>query len=236
MEAGRPFPPKKERRARAVPRILAPRGPRLPPPHGPGRPDYLRALKVNDCGVPDQARPGGPRWASSTAREFQDRREDLYLAALPVTLERFRFAAQAFATEQIIRTSAGRDVGGTNTWAFNTARRVHEAVPDRGANCSCGSPNQTIITLGEHTTTSMSEPDPQRGAAPSSAAAGTPVTLEGRSPLAERNLLYGGPVPTPRFSASCSTSPSRAGGQITKQPVLVPGPRGEPGPGPSAAT
>ena len=30
------------------------------------------------------------------SREFQDRREDLYLAALPVTLERFQFSAQAF--------------------------------------------------------------------------------------------------------------------------------------------
>src|SRR5437764_881302 len=54
------------------------------------------------------------------AREFQDRREDLYFAALAVTLERFSFAAQFFATEQIVREysgSARADRG--NRWAFN---------------------------------------------------------------------------------------------------------------------
>lgn len=56
------------------------------------------------------------------SREFQDRREDLYLAALPVTLERFNFAAQAFATEQVIREATGRDRGdgAANGWRINS--------------------------------------------------------------------------------------------------------------------
>jgi hypothetical protein len=56
------------------------------------------------------------------SREFQDRREDLYLAALPVSLERFQFSAQAFASDQIIRTWAGveRNDGSTG-WANNAS-------------------------------------------------------------------------------------------------------------------
>src|SRR5262249_18308042 len=43
------------------------------------------------------------------SREYQDRREDLYLAALPVTLERFAFAPHFFAIEEIIREYTGRE-------------------------------------------------------------------------------------------------------------------------------
>src|SRR5262249_31194209 len=41
------------------------------------------------------------------SREYQDRREDLYLTALPVTLERFSFTAQFLATEQAVRERTG---------------------------------------------------------------------------------------------------------------------------------
>ena len=37
------------------------------------------------------------------SREYQDQREDLYLAALPVTQERFSFTAQFFAAQDAIR-------------------------------------------------------------------------------------------------------------------------------------
>ena len=46
------------------------------------------------------------------ARELQDRREDLYLAALPVTFERFQFMPQVFAGVAATRTWLGRDVVG----------------------------------------------------------------------------------------------------------------------------
>src|SRR2546430_6264360 len=39
------------------------------------------------------------------SREYQDTREDLYLTALPVTMERFAFAAQFFAAGQADRKS-----------------------------------------------------------------------------------------------------------------------------------
>lgn len=52
------------------------------------------------------------------SREFQDRREDVYLAALPVTLQRYNFAAQFFATEEVLREWAGRDLPDAgNRWS-----------------------------------------------------------------------------------------------------------------------
>src|SRR4029077_3745149 len=56
------------------------------------------------------------------SREFQDRREDLYLTALPVTLQRFAFAPQFFAAEQALRTWAGREAPGgrQNNWILNS--------------------------------------------------------------------------------------------------------------------
>lgn len=56
------------------------------------------------------------------SREFQSRREDLYLTALPVTLERFAFSAQFFATEQAIRERSGRltPEGQHNRWRLGT--------------------------------------------------------------------------------------------------------------------
>ena len=70
---------------------------------------YIRALTTNQRGFRikmDQAVELG----LVNAREMQDQREALYLAALPVTLERFNLAAQGFFTEQLFRTSLGNQL------------------------------------------------------------------------------------------------------------------------------
>jgi outer membrane protein TolC len=56
------------------------------------------------------------------SREYQDAREDLYLTALPVTMERFAFAAQFFAAGQAIRQWAGRltPEGHQDNWTLNS--------------------------------------------------------------------------------------------------------------------
>ncbi len=56
------------------------------------------------------------------SREFQDRRETLYLNALPVTAERFAFSTQFFAAGQLIRERLGRRFPGgpANRWAANS--------------------------------------------------------------------------------------------------------------------
>ena len=93
---------------------------------------YQRALYSNQQGYRlkvDQAVELG----LINAREFQDRREDLYLAALPVSLERFNFATQAFFTESVLRRSLGsqRTCAG-EFWQANTTTGFGKRRPDRG--------------------------------------------------------------------------------------------------------
>jgi Outer membrane efflux protein len=56
------------------------------------------------------------------SRDYQRFREELYLAALPVTQERFSFAYQWAATENAVRTSAGplSVFGEQNNWTLTT--------------------------------------------------------------------------------------------------------------------
>ncbi len=49
------------------------------------------------------------------SREYQDAREDLYLVALPVTLQRFSFAAQFFASTESVRQWTGTAAAGATT-------------------------------------------------------------------------------------------------------------------------
>jgi len=125
------------------------------------------------------------------SREYQDRREDLYLVALPVTLERFSFAAQFFAAEQAFREWAGRDTGVVprNNWTLNSNAGFSKLF-STGALLLFNFANQTIFNLTgtgrELTSQSVINLDLVQ---PLLRGGGRAVTLE---PLtqAERNLLY----------------------------------------------
>jgi hypothetical protein len=72
--------------------------------------NFLSALATNETAykiTQEQAMELG----LMNSREFQDRREDLYLAALPVSLNRFNFASQGFFTEVAAMDWAGRNLG-----------------------------------------------------------------------------------------------------------------------------
>ena len=124
------------------------------------------------------------------SREFQDRREDLYLAALPVTLERFNFAAQGFFTE-----TAAMDFGGSllgrvprDSATFNTTPGFKKLFPS-GALLLVKAANSVVVDLtGDRPTATLSNLSLQL-AQPFLRGGGYAVTLE---PLtqAERNLLY----------------------------------------------
>ena len=125
------------------------------------------------------------------SREFQDRREDLYLAALPVTFERFSFAAQAFAVENLIRQSTGRDFAagrGSELWTVNTNVGFNRRFAT-GAQLLVSLANQVVIDLsGPRPTLSLSnlavsftQPFLRGG--------GYAVTLENLT-QAERTLVY----------------------------------------------
>jgi hypothetical protein len=126
------------------------------------------------------------------SREFQDRREDLYLTALPVTLERFGFAAQFFAVGQAIREAAGKGAEGgpTNDWTVSPTVGFAKLF-STGALMLFSIANQTVFEFANppgKTTTSVStmtfdlvQPFLRGG--------GRAVTLEPLT-LAERFLVY----------------------------------------------
>ena len=151
--------------------------------------DYLKALDGNEQGYRiklDQAVELG----LVNSREFQFGREDLYLAALPVSLERYRFAAQAFLAETIVRRNAGENVAGgpSNTWQFGTDARLAKLFPT-GATMLVRLANQFVIDMSNgrpnvavsNLSLSLAQPFLRGG--------GYAVTLE---PLtsSERNLVY----------------------------------------------
>src|SRR5262249_1729504 len=82
------------------------------------------------------------------SREYQDAREDLYMTALPVTLERFSFAAQFFAVEQAIRQWAGRETvqGHQNNWILNSNTGFTKLF-STGALLLFNFANQTVFNL-----------------------------------------------------------------------------------------
>src|SRR5262249_37489895 len=117
---------------------------------------------------------------------------DLYLTALPVTLERFSFTAQFLATEQAVRERTGRQTpeGQHNRWRLNSSTGFTKLF-STGALLLFRFANQTVVELtGQH---------PKHTISPSTAlleltqpllrGGGRAVTLE---PLtqAERILLY----------------------------------------------
>lgn len=126
------------------------------------------------------------------SREFQTQRENLYLTALPVTSQRFSFAAQFLAFGNVIRERAGSDtpLGKGDRWIGNASFGVGKLF-STGALLLAQFANQTIIELTNPTkphTTSVSTINLDF-IQPLLRGGGRAVTLEPLT-LAERNLLY----------------------------------------------
>jgi hypothetical protein len=143
-----------------------------------GRPTYLMTL--------DQA----AELAMFNSREYQDQRESLYLAALPVTEERFSFMGQAFVAGEAIRSYAGSHStdGKTNNWSLNNGVGLSKVLPT-GALLLFNFSNQTVFDfLNPKKTTSLSTLN-FNAIQPLLRGGGQAVALESLT-LAERNLLY----------------------------------------------
>ena len=215
---GRPsqgLPPPKD----LVPAITAkPSTAELPDPDAGG--DFLKALTSNECRYKvtmQQAIELG----ILNSREFQDRREDLYLAALPVTLERFSFAAQGFFTEQIIRERTGRlrTEGEGDRWRLNSTTGITKRFAT-GAALAVSLANQFVIDFsGDRPRTSLSNLTLSL-AQPFLRGGGFAVTLE---PLTqqERNMVYA-MRSYARFRKLYYVSVA-AGGNITNNPYGLQG-------------
>ena len=123
------------------------------------------------------------------SREFQDRREDLYLAALPVTLQRYSFAAQVFANTQATRAVGLRESSTpSSTWANASQIGVNRRF-GFGAELMTQLANQVVVDLSGGAPTVSVSTFALTLAVPLLRGAGFAVTLE---PLtqAERNMLY----------------------------------------------
>ncbi len=124
------------------------------------------------------------------SREFQDRREDLYLTALPVTLQRFAFSAQFLAAGEAIRQWAGSEstVGLQNRWSITTNTGVSQLF-STGALLLLNFANQTVIDFAHFPKTISESSASLDLIQPLLQGGGKAVTLE---PLtqAERDLLY----------------------------------------------
>ncbi len=150
--------------------------------------DYLRALEVNQPGYRltlEQA----VELAVFNSREFQDRREDLYLAALEVTLQRFNFAAQAFAAEQAIYRSTGSQLSNAGRlWNLKGTSGFGKVFPAGGS---------ALLSLANNIVLDLSNGKPTIAVSnlsftlmqPFLRGGGYAVTLEPLT-LSERNLLY----------------------------------------------
>ncbi len=124
------------------------------------------------------------------SREFQDRREGLYLAALPVTLQRFAFAAQFVAAERTVRQWSGRESpdGQTNNWQFNGVAGFSKLF-STGALLLFRIANSTVVEMaGEGGTVSLTNLSLDLFQ-PLLRGGGRAVTLEPLTQV-ERNLLY----------------------------------------------
>lgn len=129
--------------------------------------------------------------AMINSREFQNWREDVYLTALPVTLQRFSFAAQSFFTEQTIRQVIGRELaaGPANQWNFNSSTGFTKLF-STGALLVLQFANQTVVNLTGKAPHTISVSNINLDIVqPFLRGGGKAVTLE---PLtqAERNLVY----------------------------------------------
>ncbi|MFL5342106.1 MAG: TolC family protein, partial [Gemmataceae bacterium] len=143
-----------------------------------GRPTYLLTL--------DQA----AELAMFNSREYQDQRENLYLAALPVTTERFSFMGQLFAASQAARHWAGPTAPGgpTDNWVLNNGIGVSKVLPSAGLLLFNAS-NQTVFNFLQPKTTTNITTLNFSAIQPLLRGGGRAVALEGLT-QSERSLLY----------------------------------------------
>src|SRR5258707_154322 len=122
-------------------------------------------------------------------------REEVFLAALPVTAERFAFATQFYAIEQLFRNRFGSEANGgpANTWQASSTLGFSKLF-STGALLLAQFANQTVVNLGN-----------LQGKAPLKTISTSTVSLDIVQPLlrgggravtlepltqTERNLLY----------------------------------------------
>lgn len=154
--------------------------PSLPPPDAPpGTAEHPYLINLEQC----------CELGLINSRDFQDQRENLYLTALPVTLQRFSFAAQLFALGNANFQSGGSATATPGQrWTGSASDGVRKLFP-AGASLLAQLANRFVFDLTNGTPTVSISNLTLNLAQPLLQGGGRAVTLE---PLtqAERNLLY----------------------------------------------
>lgn len=202
-----PMPPDDPAAANLAPRPQKPGKPGIARVEGTGYLDLLRLWDAQNrgtdptiaqCAADDQAlRPflltleQAAELGLINSREFQTRRENVYLTALPVTLERFAFAAQFFALDTAIREWAGREsaVGSRNRWQSLSSAGFSKLF-STGALLLVRFANDTVVNLtGKDRHTVSTSTINLDFVQPFLRGGGKAVTLEPLTQV-ERNLVY----------------------------------------------
>jgi hypothetical protein len=170
------------------------------------KPEPQKGISAADTGGPAattalSSPPGSPRpyllkleqaveLGLINSREYQDARENLYMAALQVSLQRFSFSAQFFAFGQAVRQWAGiQTPPPRNNWTLNSNVGVTKLF-STGALLLADFANQTVFNLSGFGRSLTSQSTINLDLIqPLLRGGGRAVTLE---PLTqtERNLLY----------------------------------------------
>ncbi len=95
-------------------------------------PDWMTFLTYDDQGQIVLDREASVALSLLHSREFQQEREDLYLSALDVTFQRFRFDTQFFGGNSTFFTSDGPSRSGTNTLNTDTNFQLSKAFATGG--------------------------------------------------------------------------------------------------------
>jgi outer membrane protein TolC len=189
-----PTPPREEL---PTPRLQS--APDVEPTEGAGATSLTTSIDINSYILKGQlgVKPflftweQGLQLALFNSREYQTRREDLYLAALPVTLQRFTFAGQGVMAGTLIREHAGKHQTNPGNNYVGTSSASYSKLFSTGALLLFQFANQTVINLGTamHPQTTSVSTINFDFIQPLLRGGGKAVTLE---PLttAERNLLY----------------------------------------------
>ncbi len=150
-----------------------------PPDAPPGTPEHPYLITLEQC----------CELGLINSRDFQDQRENLYLTALPVTLQRFSFAAQLFALGNANFQNGGAATAAPGQrWTGSASGGVEKLFPT-GASLLAQLANRFVFDLTNGTPTLSISNLTLNLAQPLLRGGGRAVTLE---PLtqAERNLLY----------------------------------------------
>ena len=188
----RPAPPREECQppkpktaaVDTLPEMIGPPAPPelLPPPPVPCLPQGPYKIKLEQA----------VELALFNSREFQETRENLYLTALPVTLERFAFSTQFLAAGELLRRWAGDEAPAAPA---TSGRPTAPSAP-----ASCSRPGLLLFRLVNQLTINLTGDTKPRVVSTSNATlelaqpflrgGGRAVTLEPLT-LAEHDLVYG---------------------------------------------